>query len=117
MLSRKHAGPANERAVCGRRVGTSLWVHFHSITAAALHVDGRTGNVVACCKGRLKTTKRWEFKYAEDNADCKVEDTDEVWEDVVLDFPVAAGSDSQGTSLFGTGSDCSTGSEQISSCS
>jgi len=86
-MLRKCSGPANSRAVIGRKVGTYDYVSFRSVHAAAAHIDGFPQNVSACCTGRRKSTAGWEFEHADSTVDTGLEYQDEAWVEVLLEPP------------------------------
>ena len=82
---RKSGAPKQSKPVLGRRHGSEgEWVEYESTAAAARALGLDSGNVSACCRGRLKRTGEYEFKWAppaEDQHDRPGEE----WREVQLE--------------------------------
>eukprot|EP00971_Amphidinium_carterae_P066424 1315262-Amphidinium_carterae.1 len=63
-------------------------VYLKASERRAPFVIGRqlASNVTACCRGRQKSLRGWEFKYTDGDA-AEERHAAEVWKDVVLQVP------------------------------
>lgn len=53
------------KPVWGRRLGTTDWMWFHSLSEAATKLNLRTGGISLCLRGRCRQTGGFEFQLAQ----------------------------------------------------
>ena len=70
------------KPVEGRKLGAEAWVPYASSHEAARSLGLRSGHISACCRGRIKQTGGYEFRYGEANEVAVQEG--EVWKDVTI---------------------------------
>ena len=62
---RKSGAPKKSKPVLGRRHGSEEeWVEYASVSTAARALGLAQGGVSACCRGKVKRTGEYEFKWA-----------------------------------------------------
>ena len=70
------------KPVEGRALGAEAWVPYASSMEAARSLGLEQGSISACCRGRIKQTGGYEFRYGEANEVAVLEG--EVWKDVTI---------------------------------
>ena len=59
--------PKLSKPVEGRELGTEAWVPYASSAEAARKLGLDSGSICACCRGKIKKTGNYEFRYGEAN--------------------------------------------------
>lgn len=60
---RRSSAKCQSNPIKGRKIGDSDWNLYASITQAARQLDLNSGHISRCCKGIIKHTSGFEFKY------------------------------------------------------
>ena len=74
--------PKQSKPVLGRALGTQEWTQYPSTKEAARALGLFNSAISACCRGRIKQTGDYEFKWAEANEVAVL--PGEIWRDVVV---------------------------------
>ena len=72
--ARRSNAEKRSRPILGRKVGTSEWIKYNSLTDASGQLNLFRTNILKVCRGKRRTTGDYEFKYAE-----QPDEEDEVW--------------------------------------
>ena len=80
--SRASNGPRRSKPVDGRRRGTEAWTRYTSSHDAAKKLELNRGSISGCCRGVIKQTGGYQFRFGEANEPAVLEG--EEWMDVVV---------------------------------
>ena len=79
--TRGSSAQRTSKPVEGRKLGAEAWVPYASGEEAARSLELKHGSISACCRGRIKQTGGYEFRWGEANEVAVLEG--EVWKDIV----------------------------------
>ena len=72
--ARKSSAGKHSRPILGRKVGTTEWTQYSSISDASRQLNLNLGNISLVCLGKRRKVGGYEFKFAE-----QPDEDDEVW--------------------------------------
>jgi hypothetical protein len=72
--ARKSSAEKQSRPIIGRKVGTTEWFKYNSLTDASRQLDLYRANIMQVCLGKRRHTGGYEFKYTE-----QLDEEGEVW--------------------------------------
>jgi len=63
--ARKSSAGKQSRPILGRKVGTTEWIKYNSLTDVSRQLNLNIGNITKVCSGKIRKTGGFEFKYVE----------------------------------------------------
>ena len=86
--NKKRASSAQRtsKPILGRALGTQEWTQYPSTAEAARVLGLDQGSISACCRGKVKRTGEYEFKWADANEEAVL--PGEIWRDVVVNYVI-----------------------------